>query len=100
MRWVFFPLKANTNYSREIIGAGFVSYLIDGETEPQGLEGTLQGDWKPFSGLAWRTFRLELRLPSAHTGGRHPTLGTPLPKEEGGAGWPWVRCQSGLSSTQ
>ena len=55
---VFFspPLKANTNYSREIDGAGYVPYLIDGETEPQGLEGALQGDWKPFSGLAWRTF--------------------------------------------
>ena len=28
------------------------------------------------SGLAWRTFRLELHLFPAPTGGRHPTLGT------------------------
>ena len=52
------------------------------------------------SGLAWRTFWLELCLLPAHTGGHHPTLGTPFPKEECGAGWPWVRCQLGLSSTQ
>ena len=36
------------------------------------------------SGLAWRTFRLELRLPSAHTGGRHPTLGTPSRRKKVG----------------
>lgn len=38
------PLKKSTNDSREVDEAGYVPYLIDGETEAQGLDVALQGE--------------------------------------------------------
>lgn len=40
---LLFPFKTSTNYSREVDGAGYVPYLIAGETEAQRLEAALQG---------------------------------------------------------